>query len=33
MDKIQHINCPNCNHEFDVEDVLSAKIQINSKLI
>ncbi|NNF21958.1 MAG: DUF2130 domain-containing protein [Saprospiraceae bacterium] len=27
MDKIQHINCPKCNHEFDVEDVLAAKLQ------
>lgn len=31
MDKIQHINCPNCNHEFDVEDVLAAKIQSQYK--
>ncbi len=27
MDKIQIISCPNCQHQFDVEDVLASKIQ------
>ena len=27
MDKIQNISCPNCQHQFDVEDVLASKIQ------
>lgn len=31
MQKIQNISCPNCQHEFDVEEVLAGKIQAQLK--